>query len=279
MARRSRQHRDRFRRADKSARAAAAWVGHALVRELIPPCRPAFRRLFEPLRTDLELGTITLMVARWLDATGRYPDGTEWPNPFANYPADRLPVVRTVGGAVVEALRRVAGALAAHGVPLDPDWHGNWLLLAQLLACDVDLARPADAILAELNIVPPGVLVRGQRATTSSRHATVQFGHLLTDIAFDLADEAGSPHIRAPYAAARGGHRAQHTQERRRAALRELQRQMPRSCTVEQILRSWSQSAHTPGGWLRERLAAEGVTHRPSATTLYRDLRAIGAAP
>jgi hypothetical protein len=156
--------------------------------------------------------TITFVVASFLDGTSRYSDGSEWPNPFVDAPDDVCELAEAIQPRFVELLGGLASRISAAGAPVDPTDPAVLLALAQLVLLRIDLLRPPDQLVEDLNIWPPGSVDReaaaaGHLATTSSRHGrNARFQALLAAFAETVAHQTGPLAIRPPYAG--GGKRA-----------------------------------------------------------------------
>jgi hypothetical protein len=160
--------------------------------------------LAEPLGMP-DQQTVTRVTARILDVVAFWPDGSEWPNPLEGAPPPILEEARRIQPLLVQALAELAKRIESAGAPLDSIDSGVLLVLAQLTLLEVDLNRPAAAIVDDLNLLPPGWIDRdaakiGHVATHTSRHGrTVRFQADLTAAAEFLARRLGPPAIGTPY--------------------------------------------------------------------------------
>lgn len=222
----------RHKRAKDVARAVAlGWLGHPAVADEVETARPGLRALAAPLGMVGQL-TVTHATARLLDCGALWPDGTEWPNPFAGASRALFEEATRIQPLFVDALQQLAARIEAAGAPVDATDPSVHLVLAQLTLLDVDLSRPAALLVDDLNLWPPGSIDReaatqGHVATNASRHGrTARFQADLAAGAEFLARRLGPPPIRPPYAG--GGQRATRTDTLRlRDALAGLVEQYP----------------------------------------------------
>lgn len=186
------------------------WIGHPAVRAEVAAARPALIELAAPLMASADPAEgndqshLTLLMVRLLEGAMQRPDEV-LPNPFAGSPPEVLASTTAVAPLLIDALRGIARRLAAAGAPLDPEDDGVLLVLAQLVLLDVDLDRPAAAIVEDLNVLPPGWVDReasqlGSIATHASRHASTRTRRDLDAAAVALAAASGLAHIPVPYA-------------------------------------------------------------------------------
>ena len=192
--------------------------------------------------------TVTYVTARLLGATAMWPDGVEWPEPFAAAPAWLREAAANAQPEFLEALRRLAHRIADAGAQLDPEDLGGWLVLAQLALLGVDLTRDPAELVSELNTWPPGWIDReaatlGHVATHVSRHGrNARFEADLAAMGETIAARLGPPSIRPPYA--EGQKRAAPSEtERLRRALIQLVEQDP-SLTPGQLLHAVAKAEH-----------------------------------
>ncbi len=273
----------RYVQLEEAGRAAVrAWITHPAVAHEVAAAKPALLRLVEPLVLP-DQWAVTLVIARFLDIAGRYPDGTTWPNPFAGAPNEALATARRIARPLVAELEALAQRVAAAGAPLDPADRSVLLVLAQLALLDVDPEKLRPDFVDELNVLPPGWIDReaadrGHVATGVSRHGrTARFQADLRTIAEDVARHL-SPlgPIRAPYAGGRQrtGAAAEHRQAARRDALREVLDRHP-DVTPGRLIATWGSGTATPGGLLRTLVHLQPHDPPPSEATLRADLRAL----
>jgi hypothetical protein len=194
----------RHKRAKDLARTVAlGWLGHPGVAQEVATAKPALLALVEPLGMVDQL-TVTYVTAIFLDAGAYWPDGTEWPNPFAGAPTAVLEEATRIREPFVDALGELAIRIESSGARLDPQDPGVLLVLAQLSLLDADLTRPADELVDDLNIWPPGSVDReaathGHLATHTSRHGrNARFQADLAAGAEFLARRLGPAAIRPP---------------------------------------------------------------------------------
>jgi hypothetical protein len=189
-------------------RVARGWIGHAAVTREVAVAKPELNALVEPLLI-YDQKSVTYVTARFLGATAIWPDGAEWPNPFADAPAWLQTAAEAIQPAFLDTLRGLATRIAEAGAPLDPADLGGWLVLAQLALLDVDLSTDLTKIVDDLNTWPPGWIDRdaailGHVATEVSRHGRkARFQADLTRSAEVIARRLGPPPIRSAYAAGR----------------------------------------------------------------------------
>jgi hypothetical protein len=205
---RNRVHRRQKRLFDLARAVAVGWLGHPAVAREVAAARPTLELLVEPLALPNQY-IVSLVVARFLDATPYWSDGTEWPNPF-NFVSEAVREEATrIGPLFVEELRELAMRIESAGAPLDPTDVGVLLVLAQLALLEPDLTRPAGDLADDLNLLPPGgfnrsAAVLGQLATHSSRHGrSARFQADLAASAEIFIRRVGPPAIRPPYSAGR----------------------------------------------------------------------------
>ncbi len=273
----------RYERLEETGRAAIrTWIIHPAVAREVAAVKPTLDRLVEPFVLP-DQWAVTLVVARFLDIAGRYPDGTTWPNPFAGAPADVIALAQRIGPLLVEALADLAERLFAAGVPLDPADRSVLLVLAQLALLDIDLAALTGELVDELNVLPPGWIDRdaadaGHVTTGASRHGrNTRFRADLDAIGEDVARyQSPLGPIRAPYAG--GGRRTaatkEHRQAARRGALREVLDCHP-DVTAGRLIATWAAGPSTPGGLLRTRLGLQPHDPPSGESTLRADLREL----
>jgi hypothetical protein len=279
---RNTEERRHKRQKDFAVKAVLGWIGHPAVAREVETARPAIKALVAPL--DLpDQGIVTFVTGEFLDCASVYPDGSEWPDPFAGAPADVIELAEQIQPTFVANLRQLAARIEAAGVPLDPNDPAVLLVLSQLTLVRVALDRPPAEIVADLNIWPPGSIDReaatvGQVAVHASRHGrTVRFQADLVAGAETVARRLGPAAIRAPYAGGgkRQKPRQELVQEARRAALAEVLAVHP-DANAGRLRRTWDGPPSTPGRMLRERLGRLVDDPPPAETTLRRDLLEIG---
>jgi hypothetical protein len=210
-------------RAEEFARrAVAAWVGHPAVVRDVEATRPALVELVSPLALpDQEV--VTLVTAWLLGGNGVYADGSEWPDPFEGAPPLVVELAEQIGPSFGQLLSQLADRIARAGAPVDPTDPAIWFVLAQLALLEVDFARPAAEIAADLNIWPPGSIDReaaalGHIATRATRHGRdARFAADLAAAAGAVADRTGLPPIRPPYSGGRKRKTREDTVRLRRA--------------------------------------------------------------
>ena len=279
---RNTEERRHKRQKDFGIKAVLGWIGHPAVAREVEAATPVMKALVAPLFLS-DQGIVTFVTGEFLGCASVYPDGTEWPDPFAGAPHDWIELGEQIGPTFVTQLRQLADRIEAAGAPLDPSDPAVLLVLSQLTLVRVALDRPPAEIAADLNIWPPGSIdrgaaARGQVAVHASRHGrTVRFQADLTAGAETVASRLGPPAIRAPYA---GGGRRQkprneRAQEARRAALAEVLAVHP-DANAGMLRRTWDGPPSTPGRMLREKLRLRLGDPPPAETTLRRDLREIG---
>jgi hypothetical protein len=205
---RNRVHRRQKRLSDLARAVTVGWIGHPAVAREVVAARPALELLVEPLALPDQY-VVSLVVARFLDATPYWPDGTEWPNPF-NFVSETVREdAARIGPPFVDELRGLAMRIESAGAHLDPNDVGVLLVLAQLALLEPDLTRPAGDLADDLNLLPPGGFDRsaallGQLATHSSRHGrSVRFQADLAASAEIFIGHVGPPAIRQPYSGGR----------------------------------------------------------------------------
>jgi len=228
-------------------------------------------------------GIVTFVTGQFLDCASVYPDGSEWPDPFAGAPPDVIELAEQIQPTFVAHLRQLAARIEAAGAPLDPNDPAVLLVLSQLTLVRVALDRPPAEIVADLNIWPPGSIDReaatvGQVAVHASRHGrTVRFQADLVAGAETVARRLGPAAIRAPYAG--GGKRRkprnEHAQQARRAALAEVLAVHP-DANAGMLRRTWDGPPSSPGRMLRDKLGLLVDDRPPAEGTLRHDLREIG---
>ncbi len=200
---------------------ARAWLTHPRVRPIIEANRGGAELSVSPVAEHLGgQEAVTQLTATVLRLTAQWPDGTRAPDVLD--PAHGWPVTdeaRDVVRALLpQYLHVVARELAAAGVPLDPSYPLDLLVVGQLLLLDV-WAGPDVDLTAALNVGGPTTFradgggtpqVRVGRTARASRNADRVLEHLRT--AAGITPSV----LRAPYAG--GGTRAPGPQGRVRAA-------------------------------------------------------------
>ena len=214
------------RASEEGQNVARGWIGHPAVAREVEAAKATISALAERLWM-YDQQTVTYVTARLLGGTAVWPDGAEWPDPFAGAPAWLRAAAEQLQPAFVGALRTLAKRIAAAGAPLDPEDVAGWLVLAQLAILDFDLSRTPAEIVDELNTWPPGSFDReaatlGHVATHASRHGrNARFQADLAGSAGVVVRRLGPPAIGAPYAAGKKRN-APDTTQRLRLALAEL---------------------------------------------------------
>jgi hypothetical protein len=279
---RNTEERRHKRQKDFGIKAVLGWIGHPAVAREVKAARPAIKALVAPLLLP-DQGIVTFVTAHFLGCASVYPDGTEWPDPFAGAPPDVIGLGEEIEPTFVTQLRQLADRIEAAGVPLDPNDPAVLLVLSQLTLLRVTLDRPPAEIVAGLNIWPPGSIdrdaaARGHTAVHASRHGrTVRFQGDLAAGAETVARRLGPDAIRGPCAG--GGKRQKPRQERalqaRRAALAEVLAVHP-DANAGMLRRTWDGPPSTPGRMLREKLGLRLGDPPPAENTLRHDLREIG---
>jgi len=280
---RNTEERRHKRQKDFAVKAVLGWIGHPAVAHEVEAARPAMKALVAPLFLSDKGIIVTFVTADFLEGASVYPDGSEWPDPFAGAPSDVIELAAQIGPTFVAHLRKLADRIEAAGAPLDPSDLAVLLVLSQLTLLRIELARPPTEIAADLNIWPPGSIdrdaaARGHVAVHASRHGrTVRFQADLVAGAETVALRLGPAAIRAPYAGGgkRQKPREERAQESRRAALAEVLAVHP-DANAGMLRRTWDGPVSTPGRMLREKLGRLVDDKPPAETTLRRDLREIG---
>jgi hypothetical protein len=270
------------RQSSEGEKVARRWIGHPAVAREVKAAEATLRALAEPLFM-YDQKTVTYVTARLLGGTAIWPDGAEWPDPFADAPAALREAAERIQPEFVGALRALAVRIAVDGAPLDPEDLAGWLVLAQITLLDCDLSRTPTEIVADLNTWPPGWIDReaatlGHVATHTSRHGrNARFQADLAASAEVVARRLGPPAIGALYA---GGRRrrvpsVEHRQAARRRALAKVLIAFP-DATAGKLRATWSGGPSSPGGLLRTKLGLQPHDPPPSETTLRKDLLEIG---
>ncbi len=273
----------RHQRASQAGEAVArGWIGHPAVRQEVDAAKAHLNQIAEPLLM-FDQKTVTYVTARLLAATAMWPDGREWPDPFAGAPTWLREAAEHAQPAFLEALRSLAHRIAYAGARLDPEDLGGWLVLGQLALLEVDLHADPAELVPKLNTWPPGWIDReaatlGHVATHTSRHGrNARFQADLAATGESVVGRLGPPAIGGRYA---GGQRRskpkrEHAVEERRKALTAVLEAFP-DVSAGSLCRTWGTGPSTPGGLLRTKLALQPHDRSPSETTLRKDLREIG---
>jgi hypothetical protein len=157
-----------WRLEESSREAVLGWVGdpqtryervRPLLRRVIDVLRPVAEGIVAPLGRWLgEPGAVSSLVARCLGVAGVWPDGSEWPDPFAVWELDgrERDLLPGLASRLLVLLRVAAEVLAAEGVPLQPDAAANQVVLGQLLLDRVALEGSAREVVERLDILGPG---------------------------------------------------------------------------------------------------------------------------
>jgi hypothetical protein len=279
-----------FRNEEQYAAAAlAAWAGHPALPPGIERRRVAAETttmLFERYLADQV--QVLRFCCRIFDISYHYPDGSEESNPFDPQdpqcwplsPAERASASRSAADfrAVVTF---TASDLAQAGVPLDPGWDGDRVIIAQLLLLPRASGHAipwsdAPAVLAA-RLQPPGIsaVYRDGRTTTSRDGRSERAAINIERIRRDYRARQGGRALPMPYAG--GQPRKAPRQQARRDALRAVRARFP-DASAARILRTYDHTARTPGGYLRTLLAERpgAPQPKPSPSTLYADIRALG---
>jgi len=196
------------RQKDSGIQAVLGWIGHPAVALEVDAARLKLSALVAPLRMP-DQGIVTFVTADFLDCVSVYPDGSEWPDPFAGAPTEIIEMAEQIQPMFVAQLKHLAARIESANVPLDPNDPAVLLVLSQLTLVRVALDRHPAQIVADLNIWPPGSMdrpaaARGQVSVHASRHGrTARFQADLIAGAEVLARRLGPPSIRPPYAGGR----------------------------------------------------------------------------
>jgi len=196
------------RQKDLGIQAVLGWIGHPAVALEVDAARLKLSALVAPLRMP-DQGIVTFVTADFLDCVSVYPDGSEWPDPFAGAPTEIIEMAEQIQPMFVAQLKHLAARIESANVPLDPDDPAVLLVLSQLTLVRVALDRHPAQIVADLNIWPPGSMdrpaaARGQVSVHASRHGrTARFQADLIAGAEVLARRLGPPSIRPLYAGGR----------------------------------------------------------------------------
>ena len=196
------------RQKDFAVKAVLGWIGCSAVAVEVDAERLRLVALVAPLHMR-DQGIVTFVTADFLGCASVYPDGSEWPDPFAGAPRYVIERAEQIRPTFVARLKQLAARIEAAGAPLDPGDPAVLLVLSQLTLVRVALDRPPAEIAADLNIWPPGSIDRdaatlGQVAVHASRHGrTARFQADLAAGAEAVARRLGPPSIRPTYAGAR----------------------------------------------------------------------------
>jgi hypothetical protein len=248
------------RQKDFGIQAVLGWIGHPAVALEVEAARLKLNALVFPLRMP-DQGIVTFVIADFLDCVSVYPDGSEWPDPFAGAPTEKIEMAEQIQPMFVAQLKHLAARIKSAGVPLDPDDPAVLLVLSQLTLLRVALDRPSAEIAADLNIWPPGSIdraaaSRGQVSVHASRHGrNARFQADLIAGAEFLARRLGPRSIRPPYAGGRQRATRRDTQQLR-DALATLIQQDP-SLTPASLLGLVQGQDPPPLQQLRSALGAE----------------------
>jgi hypothetical protein len=277
-----------FRNEEQYAAAAlAGWAGHPALPSVVERRRVAAETttmLFERYLADQV--QVLRFCCRIFDISFRYPDGSEEPNPFDPQDPEGWPLSpaeRAAAGRSAADFRAVvtftASDLVQAGVPLDPGWDGDRVIIAELLLLPraAGHAIPwsdAPAVLAA-RLQPPGIsaVYRDGRTTTSRDGRSERAAINIDRIRRDYRARQGARALPMPYAG--GQPRKAPRQQARRDALRTVRARFP-DASVALILQTYDYSAQTPGGYLRTLLAERpgAPQPKPSPSTLHADLSA-----
>jgi hypothetical protein len=196
------------RQKDFGIKTVLGWIGHPAVALEVEAARLKLNALVFPLRMP-DQGIVTFVIADFLDCVSVYPDGSEWPDPFAGAPTEKIEMAEQIQPMFVAHLKKLAARIETAGAPLDPNDPAVLLVLSQLALLRVALDRPSAEIAADLNIWPPGSIDRdaailGQVAIHASRHGrTARFQADLAAGAEAVAHRLERRSIHPPYAGGR----------------------------------------------------------------------------
>ena len=268
--------------------AASSWIGHPAVRGALDAARPAAVAVTAPLIPHMtDQVQCTRFCSRVFEIGLVYPDGSEEPNPFDPEGREPWPLTgreRELAGYIAAAfhllVRTVASGLSDAGVPLDPEWEGDQVVLAVLLLLpELGYVIPWDGEIGEFarEVQPPGVsaFTRDGRSASARDGRPEDMARNADRIRKLLRADNGGRELRVPYAGGTGRAKPRVTVIRREI-LAEILAHDP-AVTVARILQTYDHSDRTPGGrlrrQLRERLEAEGreVPGKPSESALYKD--------
>jgi hypothetical protein len=284
-----------FKAEETYARAAAAsWIGHPQVRQVLDEARPAAVAACGFLLRYVHNQIQTMRFCWRICQIGPLlPDGTEDHGPFRSDSPDPWPLTdqeQAAAGYLAALFHQgvvlvAAQALAEAGVPLDPGWPGDQAVLAVLLLLPaVGYEIPWDGPIAE-QIQPPGVSAFAPGAhSTSARDGRPEKMAINADrIRKGIRKRYGAPDLQPLYAA--GEQRAiWRLTAKRREILAEMISEQP-DLTVQAILMSYDLSEKHPGGRLRHQLKEWCKDKRinepdkPSESTLYKDFAEIRSGP
>jgi hypothetical protein len=267
--------------------AVAGWVGHDAVRAIIERHRPRAEEIVQPIGNQLLNQTEVIRFC--LHLYGLAPVEPGWVlrkgQPWQLAPG-QVSVFDRVRVGFRQVIETAIGEMASAGVGVVPSWHGDRVVVGELLLLDVSWDFPSRKLAEDLQPPAIGAIMIDASGTThrrgSGERANNNIGALRRSYERSLY---GSP-PRAPYAG--GGTRAlpESTRRRRRALAKVLER-FPEA-TASGIYTMFGDHgvqrggvARTAGGYLRQLLEEDepGVKiPRPAKTTLYDDLKALDAA-
>jgi hypothetical protein len=227
---------------DSGQKAAAGWVGDPRVREVIGEMRPDFQLAAD--RLGLDEGLVIAGALRILGGSFARAQGDrliEEPNPFADWPQERLALAGMIAAVLRLSIADVAERLQHDGVSLDPVRHiapdqaapdgllfsADHFYLLLLLWGDIPLeGRSGAEIAADLQALPTGSFERTGDASHTSDHANERDVRGLFSARAAWRSQQGQESLRKPYSGGRPRRRAE-WQRRAIAAIEVLLREDP----------------------------------------------------
>jgi len=282
---------DLYKTEEDAGRAAlAGWIRHKQVRPIIEAARDATETFVAPVRHHLTgQRSVTLLAGSALLIRGALPNGQH--DEFVLDPATGWPMTPGVRHMLLTDfpawLTIVAYRLASADVPLDPDYPGDHLVIAQLLL--LDCWAPGYDLVKDLNVAGPTVYNRQGRGTPFIRRrrtdrATLNASRVLEDLS---RRERGDRTVAAaPYAATKPRAAGRQALEKsvRIKVLRDVVALYPEVTAVELLDRWCTSRKHLPG-YLYRSLIAQALSLpreskrvldlKPSLRTLQRDFDAL----
>ncbi|MFE7558518.1 hypothetical protein [Kitasatospora sp. NPDC057500] len=272
----------------QGAKAAAGWLGHPSLPGLTTSWRSRAEEVVAPIADQLTSQIRTLHFLFYVCGLGLLRSDLSVDPAVRWYlrpeQVDRMPPIRE---AFADLLAAAAADFKQSGVPLDPGWSGDLVVVGELLLLAVDFELPVEELVKVLQPLPPAAIAPNARGTSVRRGTNSRAERTITQLRSSYEDRLEGPRVRAPYAG--GNQRAVPAPTRaRRDALRTVLDAFP-DATVSRILMTFdspiapaiSGIPRTPGAYLRQLLrdACGTEPDRPSQTTLYADVTAINANP
>jgi hypothetical protein len=278
--------REKFLSLEKDgATAASRWLGHPSLPDLTGRWRNRAEATVAPIADQLTDQLRTLEFLLYVCGIGILR--SDWdiePVPRWYLRPQQAQLMPKIREAFAQLLVEAARDFKAAGVPLDPGWGGDLVVVGELLLLDVDFELSVEELVEELQPLPPASLAPDARGTSVRRGTTSRTERTITQVRSGYEVHLEGPRTPAPYAA--GKRRAVPSAvQARREALHKVREAFP-DATVARIRMTFDSPIaaappgtptpvpRTAGAYLRQLLREALGTEPdcPSQSTLYEDL-------